>query len=215
LKEYKKIIDLTMPLKPGMRGVTFETAKTMKNDGWYARMLHLYSHAGTHMDAPIHFNVSEETIDNIPLEQCIGDAWLIDATMVKPKGLIHVDHLGEVTTKFRRGESLLINTGWSKVASDPVRYRNELPRISDELAKWCVANHVRMLGVEPPSVADVNNIEELTHIHKTLLSGGVIIIEGLCNLDQIDQTKVMLHALPLKIYQGDGAPARVFAAIEQ
>ncbi|KAA3658136.1 MAG: cyclase family protein [Calditrichaeota bacterium] len=214
LKEYKKIIDLTMPLKPDMRGVSFETAKTVEKDGWNARMLHLYSHAGTHMDAPIHFGVSEETIDTIPLEQCIGEAWVIDATMVKPKGLIHVEHLGDVATNFKPGESLLIHTGWSKVASDPDKYRNELPRISEELAQWCVANQVKMMGVEPPSVADVNNIEEVTRIHKILLSGGVVIIEGLCNLDQIDQAKVMLYALPLKVYQGDGAPARVFVAAD-
>ena len=214
MKDYKKIIDLTMSLKPGMHGVTFETAKTVDSNGWNARMLHLYSHAGTHMDAPIHFNVNEVTIDDIPLEQCIGEAWLIDATMVKPKGLIHMDHLGDVINEFERGQSLLIHTEWSKVVSDPDRYRNDLPRMSEELATWCIINQVRMLGVEPPSVADVNNIEELTCIHRILLSGGVTIIEGLCNLDQIDQRKVMLYALPLKVYQGDGAPARVFAVIE-
>ncbi len=211
MKDYKNIIDLTMPLKPGMRGVTFETAKTVENDGWNAKTLHLYSHAGTHIDAPIHFDVSEETIDNIPLEQCIGEAWLIDATMVRPKELIQSDHLGEVITKFKRGESLLIHTGWSRFEAAPDKYRNDLPRISEELANWCVDSGVKMLGVEPPSIADVNNIQELTHIHKILLGGGVTIIEGLCNLDSIDQVKVMLYALPLKIEKGDGSPARVIA----
>jgi kynurenine formamidase len=47
-----RVIDLTVPLKDGMRGVTFETVKELEKDGWNARMLHLYSHAGTHMDAP-------------------------------------------------------------------------------------------------------------------------------------------------------------------
>jgi kynurenine formamidase len=211
LKDYKTIIDLTMPLKPGMRGVTFETAKTVENDGWNAKTLHLYSHAGTHMDAPIHFDVNEKTIDTIPLEQCIGEAWLIDATLVGPKEFIQIDHLGEVITQFKPGESLLIHTGWSKFASEPDTYRNDLPRISEELARWCVANQVKMLGVEPPSIADVNNIQELTLIHTILLGGGVTIIEGLCNLDLIDGAKIMLFALPLKIETGDGAPARVVA----
>lgn len=196
-----------------MRGVMLETVKTVENDGWNAMMLHLYSHAGTHMDAPIHFKVSEETIDDIPLQRCIGEAWVVDATTVKPKDEIHLNHLGDIINNFKRDESLLIKTGWSNVASDPVRYRNDLPRISEGLAYWCVANQVKMLGVEPPSIADVNNIEELTHIHQILLSGGVKIIEGLCNLDQIDRAKVMLYALPLKVYHGDGAPARVFAFV--
>ncbi|MBN2009477.1 cyclase family protein [candidate division KSB1 bacterium] len=200
-----------MPLKHGMRGVAFETAKTVENDGWNASTLHLYSHTGTHMDAPIHFNVSEITVDDIPLEKCIGEAWLVDATTVKSKDEIKLNHLGDIITTFKDDESLLIKTGWSEVASDPVRYRNDLPRVSEELANWCVANHVKMLGVEPPSVADVNNMKELTRIHHILLGGGVTIIEGLCNLDQISQAKVMLFAAPLKVYKGDGAPARVFA----
>jgi hypothetical protein len=39
-----------------------------------------------------------------------------------------------------------------------------------------------MRGVEPPSVADVNDLAELTIVHKTLLAGSVVIVEGLTNL---------------------------------
>jgi kynurenine formamidase len=68
-----------------------------------------------------------------------------------------------------------------------------------------------MLGVEPPSVADVNNAEELKSVHKILLGGGVIVVEGLVNLEKISEEKVTLIAMPLKISGGDGAPARVLA----
>ncbi|MEL6274659.1 MAG: cyclase family protein, partial [Bacteroidota bacterium] len=77
------------------------------------------------------------------------------------------------------------------------------------LAKWCVQKKVKMLGVEPPSVADVNNLPEVTAIHHILLQGDVLIIEGLMGLQQITKEYVMLLALPLKIAGGDGAPARV------
>jgi kynurenine formamidase len=66
-----------------------------------------------------------------------------------------------------------------------------------------------MLGVEPPSVADVNNLAEVTQIHHLLFQGKVIIIEGLTNLSALSQNKIWLMALPLKIKEGDGAPARV------
>ena len=68
-----------------------------------------------------------------------------------------------------------------------------------------------MLGVEPPSVADVNNLEEVTRIHRILLEGGVVIVEGLANLSALTKPKVTLIALPLKIAAGDGAPARAVA----
>ena len=77
-----------------------------------------------------------------------------------------------------------------------------------------VQKSIGILGVEPPSVADVNNLEEVTKIHQILLGGDVIIVEGLCNLDLIEKPKVKLIALPLKVTNGDGAPARVIAIQE-
>ena len=58
-------------------------------------------------------------------------------------------------------------------------YRHELPRISLELAQWLVEKQVGLIGVEPPSVADVNNMNELTEVHQTLFRGNVVIVEGL------------------------------------
>jgi kynurenine formamidase len=74
-----------------------------------------------------------------------------------------------------------------------------------------VAKKIRMLGVEPPSVADVNNAEELTAVHWVLLKGGVIIVEGLANLDEIHREKVTFMAFPLKVAGGDGSPVRALA----
>ena len=47
-----RIIDLTVTLEHGMRGVDIEQTMTLERDGWNARIYRLYSHAGTHMDAP-------------------------------------------------------------------------------------------------------------------------------------------------------------------
>jgi kynurenine formamidase len=44
-----------------------------------------------------------------------------------------------------------------------------------------------------------------------LLGGGVTIVEGLANLDQLREPKVWFAALPLKIEGGDGCPCRAFA----
>jgi kynurenine formamidase len=206
-----RIVDLTLVLRHGMRGIEFETVRTVECDGWNARTLHLYSHAGTHMDAQTHFAAGPETIDQIPIERCLGPAWVVNLDGIEPKALITIAHLAEVTGKFRAGESLLLRTGWSRHVDDSPYYRDQLPRISEPLARWCVENKVRMLGVEPPSVADVNNKEELTRIHKTLLSGGVTIVEGLTNLDALHEPRVFFGALPLKIDRGDGGPCRAFA----
>ncbi|MEM9832267.1 MAG: cyclase family protein [Bacteroidota bacterium] len=203
-------IDLTLPYDSDMPGVTIEIAKTLERDGWNARTLHLYSHVGTHMDAPLHFGVTDQSIDQIPLTDCMGPAWVVHLPNLPDQYLIEVKDLGDVAEKVEAGASLLFHTGWSQYLRQS-RYRDGLPRISEELAEWCVSKKIKMLGVEPPSIADVNNLAEVTHIHQILLSGGVVIIEGLTNLDKIQQEKVQLIALPLKIQGGDGSPARVIA----
>jgi len=205
-----RIIDLTLPLEDGLRGVSIEPARTLEQDGWNATTLHLYSHCGTHMDAPTHFGVSGQTIDQIPIDQCMGPAWVADVRPVGPRALIEPEHLGTVARRFKPGDSLLICTGWSEHYGQD-RYRDELPRISAQLARWCVQSKVHMLGVEPPSVADVNNREELTAVHKVLLEAGIIIVEGLASLDQIHRERVTFMAFPLKVGGGDGAPVRAFA----
>ncbi len=203
------IVDLTMTLEDGQRGVTFETKSTVEKDGWNARTLHLYSHAGTHLDAPLHFGCGDKTVDQIPLDSCMGAAHVVDIKHLEPKALIGVEHLGGLTIE--KGESLLLKSGWSQHADNPDYYRDNFPRISESFANWCVESGVKMLGVEPPSVADVNDLEEVTRIHHILLGADIVIVEGLTNLAQLTSAKVFFGALPLKIGGGDGTPCRAFA----
>jgi kynurenine formamidase len=47
--------------------------------------------------------------------------------------------------------------------------------------------------------------------HRTLLAGGVLIVEHLANLDRVAGERFELWALPIPIVGADGAPARVVA----
>ncbi len=204
------IIDLTLSYSSQISGFSSDAAKTVAADGWNATNLHIYSHGGTHMDAPYHFEVTDERIDEIPVERFISKAHVVTIEISQPQQLITVSNFATIENSLQAGESVIMKTGWSNyVGTD--KYRNELPRISKEAAEWLVNRKVNMLAVEPPSVADVNNLPEVTLIHKILLGGNIIIVEGICNTDALTKTEVQLIALPLKIYKGDGAPARVIA----
>lgn len=205
-----KVIDLTLTINTKMTGVAIDSAKTLSDDGWNATTLHLYSHSGTHMDAPFHFGVTDQTIDQLPINRLISEAWVVDVSFIQRKEEILVEHLRAIIDNFKKGQSILLRTGWSKkIGTD--EYRNALPRISKELAQWMGDHDVNILGVEPPSVADVNNLKEVTEIHTILMKNNIIIIEGLTNLEALSQDIITLIALPLKIENGDGAPARVIA----
>ncbi|MDE0767026.1 MAG: cyclase family protein [Opitutaceae bacterium] len=206
-----RIIDLTLSFRPGMRGFKSKVAKTKTRDGWNARTLTLYSHAGTHMDAPFHFVENGGTIDQLDLNKCVGPCHVIAIEGLEPKALINIEHLGSVADTIRPGDRIILKTGWSQYVDNSLTYRDGLPRISEALARWFVEKQVVFIGVEPPSIADVNNIHEVTLIHEILLSAEIVIAEGLCNLDQLSQDIVELVALPLKPEGGDGCPARIIA----
>ncbi|WP_373496946.1 cyclase family protein [Aquiflexum sp.] len=203
-------IDLTQTISNAMPGVELRDSKNLETDGWNARNLDIYTHAGTHMDAPVHFGMPGPTIDQFTYDQLTGYARILDLSGIKPSALIDVGDLGILEKELGVGDSLIIKTGWSRYSeTDPKIYRDQLPRISVGLAHWLVRKRIKILAVEPPSVADVNNLEEVTRIHRILFSGQIIIVEGICNLESVDWDTVELMVFPLKIKDGDGAPARV------
>ena len=206
------IYDLSRIIRDGDPGVRVSPARTLEKDGWNASTLELYSHSGTHMDSPWHFGCSDATIDETPLDTLMGPAQIVRLPETKDAELLTIAHLGALAETFTAGHSLILHTGWSRFFDQPEIYRAKLPRISEELAHWCVEKRVSMLGVEPPSVADVNNIDEVTAIHRILLGGGVTIIEGLVNLESIPADTCHFAAFPLKIHRGDGSPCRALAS---
>jgi kynurenine formamidase len=211
----QQLIDLTMTLRAGLPGYLRQPRHLLEKDGWNSSSLDLYSHAGTHMDAPKHFGAGPRTIDQTPLSRCLSTAWVADLRAItKPGCLITLEDIGDITGKIQAGQSLLLHTGWSSHIGDPAFYRDQLPRISEQIANWCVENRLNLIGVEAPSVADVNDLQEVTRIHKILLGADILIVEGLTGLDALPRGPFTFGAFPLKIEGGDGCPCRAFAILE-
>ncbi|MEM7514495.1 MAG: cyclase family protein [Bacteroidota bacterium] len=207
-----KLIDLSLPVSSQLPGVSISPAKSMEKDGWNATTLQLYSHAGTHVDAPIHFAASDQSIEQMPLDAFYAECWVVDC-QVKEKEELTLSHVEEIKDEVQEKDGLIFRTGWaSRLGHES--YRNSLPAISEELALWMVDKKIKLVGVEPPSIADVNDLAAVTRIHLILLGAGITIVEGLTNLELLPQPKVKILALPLKIVGGDGCPVRAVALIE-
>jgi kynurenine formamidase len=163
------------------------------------------------MDAACHFGVSKETIDRMDPDRFVAPGIRIRVPDVRPGMSIGTAILRNFDILDLQEKALLIQTGWSRHVQDASLYRDALPRISPELAEKIVESGIKILGVEPPSVADVNNMDELTEVHEILLGGKVTIVEGLANLDRLSGGAFLFMALPLKIHGGDGSPVRAVA----
>lgn len=205
-----RIVDLSLTLRPGMQGVAYEDQSTFASKGWHTRLLHLHSHAGTHLDAPSHFLEGGLSLEHVALEKCIGPAWVIDLTFLQPREMITTQHLAPYAERVTHGARLLLKTGWSAHADMP-DYRTHFPRVSVSLAQWLAERGIFLLGVETPAVASMEDREELISVHQTLLRAEIVIVEGLANLDALSTDYVTFIALPLKLQDGDGSPVRAVA----
>src|SRR4051812_24977217 len=79
-----KLIDLSQPLydnapncpeHPVPRSTLIATHE---EHGWQVEMLSMVNHTGSHVDAPLHRMKGGKSLDEIPLEQWVGEAVIVD-----------------------------------------------------------------------------------------------------------------------------------------
>ena len=186
------------PTDPSVR---IERVKDMEQGaGNTLSMISMGLHTGTHMDAPLHFIRQGIGIDKMPLDTTVGRARVIeiqDTESIKPGELIH--------HRIRRGERILFKTRNSSRGWQTHTFIEDFVYISKEAAHFLAERKVRVVGVDYLSVGGFKR--DGVETHQALLEGGVWIIEGL-DLSSVKPGKYDLICLPLKIEQGDGAPAR-------
>lgn len=200
-------IDISVPLRDGMvhwpgdPPISIKRVKDMEQgDTVNLSMIAMGAHSGTHIDAPLHFIQQGEGVDEMPLDATVGRARVIeirDPESIKPEELLR-HHI-------RRGERILFKTRNSSSAWQTNVFVEDFVFISDEAASFLVERGVRIVGVDYLSVGSFKRGG--SHVHKILLRAGIWIIEGL-DLSQVSHGNYELICLPLKLKQGDGAPAR-------
>jgi kynurenine formamidase len=206
----QRIVDLSLTLCDGMHGVELHPQSTFPKQGVNTTNLHLFSHAGTHMDAPAHFLGDARTLDQVDLVKCLGPALIVDLSHKTPNSFITVDDLAPYAASIGHGTRLLLRTDWDTHADKP-DYRTSFPRIALELAEWLARRGIWLLGIETPAVASLQDREELVTVHRALLSAEIVIVESLANLRSLEGDSVYFVGLPLKIEGCDGSPIRAIA----
>jgi kynurenine formamidase len=162
-------------------------------------------HCGTHMDAPFHFFDVGRTINEIPLEQCVGTAVLIRLTGLIRDGVIDREHLRPYEEKLNSVHKLVFETGWSEKWGTP-EYFTDHPVLTADAANLAVDWGVELVAVDFPSVD-----RPPFPAHVSLLSSGAVIVENLTNLAAIRTDLFQLVVLPLRITGRDGSPVRAIA----
>lgn len=205
-----KFYDCSLPLSPslvtwpGEEPLSRQFVATIPENGVEVSTLSMGSHTGTHIDAPRHFVAGSSGIDAIPLEALIGEALVVDLTHMEGRHILpeHLNSVPLATT-----QRLLFKTPNStRQLLDQPQFIEDYVSLAQETAELLVNHHVKLVGVDYLSVEKKGNPGH--PVHTKLLAASIVIVEGV-RLHGVPAGQYQLVALPLRIIDGDGSPARV------
>ena len=185
-------------------------------------------HGGTHLDAPIHFSEKGRTTEQIPLEQLIAPAIVIDVTANAAADRDYratrddVLRFEKANGQIARGTIVLLRTGWSRHWPNAKAYLGDdtpgdasklsFPSYGADAARLLVDERgVAALGIDTASI-DYGRSTDF-QVHRIVAAKNVPGLENLTNLDRLPARGALVIALPMKIEGGSGGPLRAVAAI--
>lgn len=183
------------------------------------RSLAMGDHAGTHVDAPIHFDASPDakTIDQVPLENFFTEAICLDLSHKELKSDISIADLEKAVEKagvdIRPKDTVLLHMDFFRRCYGTEGYLTDFPGLTRESAEWLGKQKIMMFGVEAvsPGRPGKNNFQ----VHQVCRDLGFTHMEGLVNLDRlVGKGRFRFIGFPLKIRGGTGSPIRAVAWLD-
>ncbi|MGJ7922947.1 cyclase family protein [Neobacillus sp. LXY-4] len=214
-----RIIDLThtisekMPVFPGDDSPKLEAVCTYDEHGFKGTLLTMFSHTGTHMDAPSHIYANRTSLDSFPVDQFIGKGLVIDCSDLAEGQKITMKYIERVKEKAEQAEFLLFYTGWDKYWGSDT-YFGEYPTITEEVAGYLIRSNKKGVGLDVMGIDSLSD-ENLTIHRKIFAETDIVVIENLTGLGEIGTELFTFCAFPLKYENSDGAPVRAIAILDK
>lgn len=235
-----KFIDLTREINnetqvcPCDKVPVVENYATTEEEGVNVKFMKMGTHTSTHIDAPYHISKSGKTLNDFPVERFIGQGIMLDFSdkgdiyeITREDIMAHADELKKV-------DFAILNTGWAKYYGTWDFFRH--PYLSGDAALALVELGIKIVGtdgssadaaygfstakrLENPTFSEIlENIEReniKNEAHAALLGNECLIVEYMCNLEQLPKEAATYSFLPLKLMEADGSPVRAICMISE
>lgn len=147
---------------------------------------YMCAHNGTHIDAPFHFLHNGKTVDQMDLENFVGNCFV-----ARHEGDVTGDDAAEILKKAGDAERILIAGSVT---------------VTVEAAEVFAGSGIRLLGNEGQTIGPGNAPMQ---VHLILLRRGIALLEGIL-LKNVPEGHYFLSAAPLNLAGCDGAPCRAY-----
>ncbi len=191
------------------------------------------THNGTHMDAPWHYHPTMNggerslTIDEIPLEWCMGPGVKLDFRALPDGHVVTADEMQDALARIghtlRAGDILVVNTrAGSRYGEDD--YVSAGCGIGREATLWMAEQGVRLCGTDAWSwdaplasqmerIAETGDYSLFWEGHKAGAECVYCHMEKLSNLDSLPNTGFTVMAFPVKVARASAGWCRAVAVI--
>jgi kynurenine formamidase len=173
--------------------------------------LSMSDHAGTHVDAPVHFDPRPGalSVEQMPLENFYTSAFCIDLSHVPLKTAATLEEVQAAVAAsgqtIQKGDTVLIWMATNERLLGKPGYLHDFPGLSLPAIHWLAEQGIGMFGVEAISPAPEGEPNFLAHMACGEL--GITHMECLANLHSlIGRGRFTFIGFPLKIRGGSASP---------
>lgn len=207
-----KILDVTLTLRPDMPTWPGEPGPKLAPHSRIAEgrsanvsILTLGDHTGTHVDPPVHMLEGGYGADRLPLAALLGPCRVL---RYEGDGHIGAEWLERQSLPTAARRLLFRTRNSDRWRNGDVTFDRDFCALDETAGRWLAARETALVGIDYLSIEPFGSGPKGHPVHKALLAKGVVIIEGL-DLHHVEPGDYEIACLPLKILDGDGAPARV------
>jgi kynurenine formamidase len=203
--------------------------------GWAVEMVELTTHSGTHLDAPWHYHPEMDggshalTIDEVPLEWCMGEGVVLDfrhfadGYKVMPGDMKAA--LDKIGYALKPGDIVLVMTGADRYWGKP-EYMLKGCGMGRDATLWLLDRGIRVVGTDAwswdpplPLVAEefkkTGNTSLIWEGHFAGIEKGYCHIEKLTGLEQLPPSGFTFFCFPVKIKAASAGWIRAVALVEE
>lgn len=230
-RKFSRAVDLTHTMSPefptffGVPGIEMQKQFDFKKDGFNLYWWRIVEHAGTHLDAPIHFSENGATADRIDAASFVVPLAVIDVSERAAKTPDYQMTRGDLEAYEKRhgripdNACVAMHSGWGRYAMDAAKYTGKdaagmfhFPGVSPDAAQWLLAER-KVLGLAVDTLSLDHGPSKDFKTHYLWLPSGRWGLENVANLDQAPAAGATLVVGAAKVKDATGGPVRLFALV--
>ena len=167
----------------------------------------MVANTGTYLDCPFHRYANGKDLAATALERCTD----LDAIVVDARGASAID-VDLFRDREIRGRAVLVHTGWARHWNTE-QYHCGNPFLTERAAQYLRDGGARLVGIDSLNIDDTTS--NARPVHSTLLGAEILIVEHLCELQQLPAEGFSFTAAPPK-FKGVGTfPVRAMAKLSR